>query len=144
MQAWEEREERFAGYRRAGLRVPGLTELRPADEGTDEFPFDGPVHVLTAYDPGPARYGAAENERRQQALLEDLPAGVQRWSAVAGAEDGSHAEASVVVRGLTDAQALDLARRHGQDAVFRWTAEAWSILPCDGGPPVHQGWRTVR
>ncbi|MDL5158682.1 DUF3293 domain-containing protein [Actinomycetospora termitidis] len=141
-----ERVERFAGYAQARLRVRwhggGTTELRPADEGTGDFPFDGPVHVLTAHNPGPERLDAAENQRRQEALVAELPAEVETWCGDAGAVDGSHVEESVVVRRLSDETAVALAARYGQDAIFRWTAEAWSILPCDGGEPLHRGWRT--
>ena len=141
-----ERDERFAGYRQARLRVwqdrGGVIELRPADDGRGVFPFDGPVHVLTAHNPGAEVMDRAENKRRQATLVDDLPGDVRRWYAEAGAMDGSHTEVSVVVRGLSDEAALELAGRYGQDAIFRWTAEAWSILSCDGGPPVHLGWRT--
>ncbi|GAA4826682.1 hypothetical protein GCM10023201_11760 [Actinomycetospora corticicola] len=141
-----DREERFAGYRRARLRIHdldgGVVEVHPADPGitSGRFPFAAPVHVLTAFDPGPARLAPEENDRRQQALLGDLPGHLCRWDAEAGASDGSHTEHSVVVEGLTDDEAVSLGRRHGQDAIFRWDPAAWSILPCDGGPPSHAGW----
>ncbi|GLZ53935.1 DUF3293 domain-containing protein [Actinomycetospora sp. NBRC 106378] len=141
-----DREERFAGYRRARLRVPDLhgrtVEVHPAPPGTTtgRFPFAGPVHVLTAFDPGPARFSPAENARRQQALVHELPAHVRRWDAEAGAADGSHTERSVLVEGLTDDEARALGARHGQDAIFRWSAAAWSIVPCDAGPAVDAGW----
>src|SRR5437868_3069536 len=100
-----ERDERFAAYRQARLRVwsgrGGATELRPFETGTGLFPFDGPVHVLTAYNPGPTRLDDAENARRQSELVAGLASDVQRWDAEAGSIDGSHVEASVVVRGLT-------------------------------------------
>jgi hypothetical protein len=141
-----DREERFAGYRRARLRVPDLhgrtIEVHPAPPGTTtgRFPFGGPVHVLTAFDPGPARLSPAENARRQQVLVDELPSPVRRWDAEAGAADGSHTEHGVLVEGLTDDEALALGARHGQDAIFRWSAAAWSIVPCDGGPALDAGW----
>ena len=141
-----DREERFAGYRRARLRVRGLAgatvEVHPAPEGitSGRFPFDAAVHVLTAYDPGAARLTPAENAGRQRALVADLPAHVRRWDAEAGADDGSHTEHGVLVAGLTDDEARALGTRHGQDAIFRWSAAAWSVLPCDGGAPSHAGW----
>ncbi|WP_433803401.1 DUF3293 domain-containing protein [Actinomycetospora sp. CA-084318] len=119
-----------------------MTELRPCEQGTGYFPYDGPVHVLTAYNPGPEVLDVVENERSQAALIGELPSDVQQWRAEAGSIDGSHTEVSVAVRGLSDEAALQIARRYGQDAIFRWTAEAWSILPCDGGAPLHHGWRT--
>jgi hypothetical protein len=141
-----DREERFADYRRARLRVPDLggrtVEVYPAPSGVTagRFPFPGPVHVLTAFDPGPARLSPAENARRQQVLVDELPSPVRRWDAEAGAADGSHTEHGVLVEGLTDDEALALGARHGQDAIFRWSAAAWSIVPCDGGPALDAGW----
>ncbi len=64
--------------------------------------------------------------------------------AVASAADGSHAEESAAVVGWDDAEALTLARRYGQDAIFRWTPTAWAVLPCDGGPPLLLGWSVER
>ncbi|MCD2185721.1 DUF3293 domain-containing protein [Actinomycetospora soli] len=141
------REDRFAGYRLARLRVDDLDgaplEVHPAPAGerTGRFPFDAPVHVLTAYDPASARLSAAENARRQRALEAELPPHVRRWASETGAADGSHTEHGVLVEGLTDDEAVALGARHGQDAIFRWSAAAWSVLPCDGGRRSDAGWR---
>lgn len=118
--------------------------VRPRADGSvaGSFPFAGePVHVLTAHDPGPTRFTPAENIRRQAALVASLD-GHERHPAVAGAEDGSHAEESVLVVGLTDERARAVGAHWGQDAVFRWTRDAWEIVPCDGGAPVRLGWET--
>lgn len=138
---------RYAGYARAYLWVADLDGRafrlapRPLGERHGRFPFgDAAAHVLTAFDPGPRRLDTAENARRQRALVADLPDDVRRWRAVAGAEDGSHAEESVLVVGLTDDRARALAGAWGQDAIFRWTSDAWSIVPCDGAPAVRLGW----
>jgi len=146
----EAREDRFAGCRRARLRVRDgrgrvLMEVRPDDTGatTGTFPFEVPAHVLTAVNPGAERPAPRENERRQRALVAELPAGTARWDAEAGAEDGSHREQSVLVTGLSDPDAVAIGARWGQDAIFRWTPQAWSILPCDGGPASHTGWILV-
>lgn len=141
------RAVRYRDYARARLRVGDLDgetvvlEPRPVGECRGGFPVDVDVaHVLTAFDPGPERLDADENARRQRALVAELPDDVRRWDAVAGAADGSHEEASVLVVGLTDERAREIARRWGQDAIFRWTRDAWSILPCDGAEPMHLGW----
>lgn len=118
--------------------------LEPREPGPvhDTFPFaDGLAHVLTACDPGPRRLDPAENARRQAALVAELPAHVRRWAAVAGAADGSHEEASVLVVGLSDDQARKLGSRWDQDAIFRWDAASWTVLPCDEAAPVDLGWR---
>lgn len=146
----DDRDERFTGYAQARVRVEhadGVLVVRPRAVGTTvgPFPFDAPVHVLTAHDPGPARLSAAENAARQAALEARLHAeGVATWPALAGAEDGAHAERSALVVGLTDARARALAAAWGQDAIFRWSATAWSILPCDRADPLHLGWELGR
>lgn len=143
----DDRDDRFEGYRRARLRVRDgrgrvLMEVRPDHAGatTGTFPFEVPAHVLTAVNPGAERPAPRENERRQRALVAALPASTARWDAEAGAEDGSHREQSVLVTGLSDSAAVAIAARWGQDAIFRWTPQAWSILPCDGGPASDTGW----
>ena len=140
-----DRDERFAGYARAQVVFDALggarLVVRPAARPGPYPLAAAPVHVLTAYDPGARRPGAAENRRRQQALEADLTdRGLVVTRAVASATDGSHAEESAAVVGWDDAEALTLARRYGQDAVFRWTPEAWSVVPCDAGPPLVLGW----
>jgi hypothetical protein len=140
-----DRDTRFAGYRRAQVVFASLggarLTVRPAAE-PGHYPLDAsPVHVLTAHNPGAARPGDAENRRRQEALEDELAAaGLTVVRAVASAEDGTHAEESAAVVGWDDAAALALARRYGQDAVFRWSPAAWEVVPCDGGPPLRTGW----
>jgi len=140
-----DRDARFAGYARAQVAFDALDGrrlvVRPA-AGPGPYPLAvAPVHVLTAYDPGAQRPGAGANRRRQRALEAELAArGLVVTRAVASAADGSHAEESAAVVGWDDAEALTLAGRYGQDAIFRWTPEAWAVVPCDGGPPLRLGW----
>ncbi|HEY2221119.1 DUF3293 domain-containing protein [Actinomycetospora sp.] len=137
-------DDRLADYARARvvLECPGgrLT-VRPADR-PGRYPLGvSPVHVLTAHNPGAARLGAAENRRRQDALEAELAGlGLEVTRAVASAEDGTHAEESAAVVGWDDDGALALARRFGQDAIFRWSETAWAVVPCDGGPALLLGW----
>ena len=144
-----DRDTRFAGYRRARVVFAPLggarLVVRPAAQ-PGPYPVDGsPVHVLTAHDPGAARLGDAENRRRQRALEAELAAaGLTVARAVASAEDGTHAEESAAVVGWDDDAALALARRYGQDAIFRWSPDAWEVVPCDGGPPLTSGWTVER
>lgn len=137
-------DDRLADYTQARVvfELPGgrLT-LRPAGH-PGRYPFDAsPLHVLTAYDPGAARPGAAANRRAQASLEAELTGrGLTVIRAVASAEDGTHAEQSAAVVGWDDDEALALARRFGQDAIFRWSPEAWAVVPCDGGPARRLGW----
>ncbi|HSK58866.1 MAG TPA: DUF3293 domain-containing protein [Actinomycetospora sp.] len=139
------RAQRTADYTRAVLRVPELgLVLSPQAPGQVEgtFPFDDAVHVVTAHNPGAARLGPQENAARQARLEAELDArGLRHWATVAGAEDGSHAEAGAMVLGLDDEGARALGATWGQDAVFRWSHAAWSVLACDDAEPVDLGWR---
>jgi Protein of unknown function (DUF3293) len=140
-----DRDERFAGYARAQVVFDAVggdrLVVRPAARPGPYPLAAAPVHVLTAFDPGAQRLAATENRRRQRALEAELvDRGLVVTRAVASAADGSHAEESAAVVGWDDAEALALARRHGQDAIFRWTPEAWAVVPCDGGPPRCLGW----
>lgn len=144
-----ERDVRFAGYRRAQVVFAGLVggrlTVRPAARPGPYPLAAAPVHVLTAHNPGAGRPGDAENRRRQAALEAELAAaGLAVVRAVASAPDGTHAEESAAVVGWDDAAALALARRYGQDAVFRWSPTAWEVVPCDGGPALRSGWTVER
>jgi hypothetical protein len=132
---------------RAVLRVPDLDGralvLRPRPPGqvAGTFPFAAPVHVVTAHNPGAERPGPAGNAARQARLEADLDArGLRHWRTVAGAEDGSHAEEGALVAGLDDDEARALGAAWGQDAVFRWTRAAWTVLACDDVAPIELGW----
>jgi hypothetical protein len=143
------REERFAGYRRAQVVFAPCDgerlTVRPAPHPGPYPLATAPVHVLTAHNPGAERPGDAENRRRQAALEAELgAAGLTVVRAVASAPDGTHAEESAAVVGWDDAAALALARRYGQDALFRWSPAAWEVVPCDGGPPLRAGWTVER
>jgi len=141
------RAARTADYARAVLRVPDLDlVLRPQPPGRvhGTFPFDGPVHVVTAHDPGAARLGDEENAERQARLEAELDArGLPHRRTVASAEDGSHAERGALVVGLDDDAARALGAAWGQDAVFRWSRTAWTVLACDDAPPVDLGWEVA-
>ncbi|MHC1558130.1 DUF3293 domain-containing protein [Actinomycetospora sp. C-140] len=138
------RADRTDAYTRAVLRVPDLGLLlkpRPAGQVCGTFPFDAPVHVVTAHNPGALRPGPAENTARQAGLDAELDRrGLRHHRTVAGAEDGSHAEEGALVVGLDDEAARAFGAAWGQDAVFRWSATAWTVLACDDRPPVELGW----
>ncbi|GLZ45841.1 hypothetical protein Acsp06_20260 [Actinomycetospora sp. NBRC 106375] len=138
------RADRTDAYARAVLRVPDLGLVlrpRPAGEVVGTFPFTAPVHVVTAHNPGAERPGARENAVRQARLEAALDErGLRHRRTIAGAGDGSHAEEGALVVGLDDDDARALGAAWGQDAVFRWSPTAWTVLACDEGPSVELGW----
>jgi hypothetical protein len=122
----------------------GAVVVRAAPGGTaGEWPFESrkPVFILTAWDPGTERPSTEENRMRQSALVEDLG----RWSATMwpamGADPlSAHREEGVAVSGLSAADAVALAARYRQDAIFVWTPEEWVILACAGDRRLASGW----
>lgn len=149
-QAWSEpdRESRFADYAKAMVRIGVGTitvVIRAAEpetvDGLFPFPDVDRVHVITAFNPGAARPGVWENFRRHAELEAQIAsAGRRSWPAVGG---GRYGEVSSVIAGLTRSQARALGRRFGQDAIFEWTPQRWSIVACDGSSTRHLGWSTT-
>ncbi|MEU1708930.1 DUF3293 domain-containing protein [Streptomyces sp. NPDC005706] len=104
------------------------------------------IHIVTAFNPGGRAATTEANLRAQHTLLRavGLP-GLRWWPAVGFDPDGTHAEISVAVAGLSDAQARSLGRRFGQDAVFAWSPSSWRLLACEDAARdmVVTGWHAV-
>jgi len=142
----------WAGYARTVVEIarPGHDDLvvRPAPLGVvGEWPWGraDPVHVLTAWDPGLERPSAAENRRRQaelEAVLRPLAGGI--WAAVGVDPVSGHREEGVAVLGVSEADALALGARYGQDAILAWTPLEWTIVGCTTGRRVASGWTCTR
>jgi hypothetical protein len=78
-----------------------------------------PVMVLTAGDPYPAELSQAENAARMELLCAALDAtGIEHDPALGRSKDGSTSEISRALRGVDRAEALDIAGRFGQLAVY--------------------------
>jgi hypothetical protein len=140
-------EDPWAGHARTVVEIVGprgrvLVHAAPAGV-TGTWPWDtaDAVFVMTAWDPGDERPGPAENRRRQVALEEDLRRLTDAlWGAAGVDPDTGQRDEGVAVEGLAEADALALGARYRQDAVFRWTPDAWEIVACDGGRRVGLGW----
>jgi hypothetical protein len=104
-----------------------------------------PVHILTAWDPGPERPGLVVNRARQAALESDLrPLAVALFAAVGVDPVTGRREEGVAVLGVAESVILALGARYGQDAVFAWTPAEWSIVGYDGGRRLTSGWALER
>jgi hypothetical protein len=78
-----------------------------------------PIWVLTAGDPYPVELTAEENAERERVLIAELDeAGISHDPALGRSPDGSTSEISRALRGIDRVQALAIAERHGQLAVF--------------------------
>ncbi len=130
----------WASYARTVVEIVGdgvgglvVRTAPPGEVGEWPWPSPDAVHILTAWDPGFARPGDQTNRRRQSALEADLrPLVVALWPALGVDPVSGHREEGVAVRG-SETRVLALGARYGQDAVFRWTPEEWTVVACTGG-----------
>jgi hypothetical protein len=144
-------EDPWASYERTVVEIagPGGGSLRvgsapEADDAGWPWPTAEPVHILTAWDPGPERPGPDLNRRRQAALEADLSSlAVPLWAAVGVDPVTGRREEGVAVQGAAEPVILALAARYGQDAIFAWTPEEWAIVSCLGGRRQASGWALV-
>lgn len=136
--------EMWDGFFRAIVRLElpnGPWVLHPADPSdTGDFPFSGPVHIITAYNPG----GGATAESENQAATRELERTVRQFDpfpTVGSAPDGSFAEPGFGLVGISHEEALALGTRFGQAAIYCWTAQHLAV--CGVGPEEEHrmGWR---
>jgi hypothetical protein len=100
-----------------------VVSVRLADEWVDGCEaarqLGSPVFVITAHNPGSEPFDAAENDRRNDLLREELcEVGQSVLPAAGRSRDGSWEEASFAVTGLDLQTTADFGRRHGQVAFF--------------------------
>jgi len=92
----------------------------------------GPVHVITAWNPGDQRPTDQANRAANQALFEQLVThGLEPVRVVGQDPDSSHGEESWAVSGTTDDIARELGAQFGQVAVFRITTGSQTVLACE-------------
>jgi hypothetical protein len=127
------RWERYARTLISIETAPGRWVDLNGPDGPDRLPWSGPLHVLTAWNPGDVRRTRDENVAVQARLVGEL------WStgcfvvrALGRAVDGGYAEESVGTVGLDRAAARRLGAGHRQDAVFEVTDEEVRIVSCSG------------
>ena len=100
----------------------------PGDVG-DGFPFRGPVHVVTAYNPRGLVSDEASNAARHRALLDRVETiGVESFATVGSGTDGSMREPGVLLVGLDRVSAIALGRRFGQSAIYEWRSDRLALV----------------
>jgi Protein of unknown function (DUF3293) len=128
----------------------GRIRLEPRPRGSVEggfpFPENDSVFVVTAFNPRHATHlTAGQNRARQDDLEHELAGRGSQWlRAWGGNAEWTHVEDSAAILDMTERDALDLGWRFGQDAIFAWTAAAWTLLPCDDRPRTVMGWHVNR
>ena len=120
--------------------VTGPVVLMPKALGVvGQFAFDHPVHIITAYNPAGVEIDAASNRRLHEALGTALDEH-EVVSSAGSARDGSMAEPGYAVLGLSLDEAIELGRQFGQRAVYRWTADALTIVGVNEAIERRLGW----
>jgi Protein of unknown function (DUF3293) len=118
----------------------GGVVLEPRPVGAvGRFPFDGPVHIITAYNPAGIEIDEETNVGRHRSLGLALHCR-NLFPTVGSAPDGSMPEPGFGVLDMTLSDALELASDFGQLAIYRWTPDALSIVDVDGNERVRRGW----
>lgn len=114
----------------------------PGKVGTWPDGVDGPLSILTAWNPDSVVTDDESNAVHHTQLLADLDSlGVTYWPAIGRDPRGIHHEVGVAVVDLSEGDALLLGRDHGQAAFYRWTSEAWEVVSCTDNRRHVMGWR---
>jgi len=134
-------------YTQAILRLElpeGEIEVVPRAFGrfTGTFPVNGgPVHIITAHNPGGHLSSPDDNAVAQSRLVARVAeTALEHYLAAGGDRAWEHVEASLAVVGLDREQACALGREFGQDAIFEWSPTALAVLSCTDARAHYTGW----
>mgnify|MGYP000850627296 FL=1 len=110
---------------------PGIGTQLVGPAAVESWPFDGPVHVITAANPnGRLAPDAANSDALAELAAHLTRAGVGFVRAIGVAADGSHAEDSLLTWTLTTEDSRFLGRRFSQDAIFEIDADDVRVVSC--------------
>ena len=112
------------------------------DGGIDgSFPLAQSACFVTAHNPGGPIIDASENDRRHTAMVDDVVThGWKWWPAVGGDPGGSHTENGALLLDATVEDALSLAARFDQDAIYVWSATKLELIAHDRSRSDTVGW----
>ena len=127
----------------------GLITVTPAPHdahGAYLKDVTGPLYVLTAWNPHGIEASSAYNAAAGARLNVELSAlaGLEVWPTTGVAADNSWREMGFTIAGLTESEAIDLAVRFEQRAIFSWVDEpgGFHLIACDGSADETRGWTT--
>lgn len=111
------------------------------DGGVGDWPLAAPVYLLTAYNPRGEDLPLEENERRLAELAaflkKELLAAVP---SLGSSTDGSWTEPGFALLDVDEKQALAVARRFEQAAIYAWSAERLEVVGALDGGRASVGW----
>lgn len=135
------------GWRKTWLRIVSPSgeawAVHPAEEGIceGEFPFESPVHVITAWNPRSQPLEASENRLRHQQLVEHLQrSGEMIHEGTGTARDGSWAEEGVARIGHSLESSIEIGKQWQQDAIWEWHPKGLAAVECESGNRHQWGW----
>jgi hypothetical protein len=97
--------------------------------------------VITAWNPHSVQAPSSDNELSNQHMVREIEAAGLRLTPAKGqAEDGSWSEDSFLVHDPDPEWLVTLAARYGQNAVFHWSRESWSVVGVLLDGTVTMGW----
>jgi Protein of unknown function (DUF3293) len=108
----------------------GWWHISPRPEGVvGDWPLAAPVYLLTAYNPRGEELPLEENERRLAELDSYLRAElVAAVRSIGASEDRSWMEPGFALLDAGEAEAIAIARRFEQAAIYAWSAEGLEVV----------------
>ena len=135
------------GWRKTWLRIVSPSgdawAVHPAEAGTCEgiFPFESPVHVITAWNPRSRLLESSENLQRHRQLLQQLKAaGEEIHEGTGSAADGSWAEEGIARIGQSLESSIEIGKEWQQDAIWEWHPQGLAAVECESGQRHEWGW----
>lgn len=133
----------WAGFSEAVVELvldTGRVLLEPRPAGVvAAFPLDDPVHIVTAFNPAGVAATLEQNLAAHGRLRTALGSAV-RFETVGSAPDGGFAEPGFAFV-AAESEALAIGEQFGQAAIYRWSADALTILGVDESGRRHRlGW----
>lgn len=130
----EQLSGRLAAYRSTIVEAelfPGRMMALNGPDAIDVWPFDGPVHIITGWNPqGVSISESRANFINSRIALDVIEHGGKFVAAVGRSASGDHAEASLAIWGVARADALLFGGRASQDSIFEIDADEVRLLGC--------------
>lgn len=108
----------------------------------------GPLHVVTAWNPHGVAASPEYNADAGARLATELSGcdDLEVWPTTGVGADDSWHEEGFTIAGLTEAEAIELALRYEQRAIFSWVDEpgGFHLIACDGSADEARGWTSHR
>jgi hypothetical protein len=124
-------EGRWLGYLQAIVRAQ-ITPVEWCDlngvHAVEQWPFPGPVHVITGWNPQGLDFPGGEVNRKIASDI--LTHGGHFVEGTGGTADGTYVEPSLIAWGLSRETAVQIGRKASQDAIFELDASCVRLLDC--------------